>query len=69
MGLIPWAVIEWVLRLVVLLLEGIPAEQRRATAIIWFWMWFPIGKWWLNADQQKQILEIMNSIPKPDGTP
>lgn len=64
---VPWAVIEWILRLVVLLIEGIPPEQRRATAIAWFWMWWPVTKLWLKKEQQDQIEQIMNSIGKPEA--
>lgn len=55
----PLAVIEWALRLACLIIEGIPPEQRRATAIAWFWMWWPIGKLWLKEEQRKQVEEIM----------
>lgn len=58
----PWTTIEWVLRLICLLIEGIPPEQRRATAITWFWMWWPMAKWWLNKEQETQIEAIMKGV-------
>lgn len=62
----PWTVIEWALRLVVLLIEGIPPEQRQATALIWFWMWWPIGKLWVKDEAvRNQIEDIMTKIGKP----
>ena len=57
----PFTVIEWALRLACLIIEGIPPEQRRATAIAWFWMWWPVGKLWLNEEQRKQIEGIMDT--------
>lgn len=58
----PWTVIEIALRLVILLLEGIPPEQRKATAIVWWNMWWPIGKLWLKEDQRAQVESIMAGV-------
>lgn len=59
----PWGVIEWGLRLVCLLIEGIPPAQRIATAIVWFWMWWPVGKLWVkDKDTREQVERIMKSI-------
>ena len=56
----PWTVIELALRLVILLLEGIPPEQRKATALVWWHMWWPVGKLWIrDKDQREQIEQIM----------
>ncbi|MGH2360053.1 MAG: hypothetical protein ACRDGM_05865 [bacterium] len=60
----PWTVIEWALRLVVLLIEGIPPAQRAATAVTWFWMWWPVAKLWLTKDQEEKIEKIMDQIGK-----
>ena len=51
----------------VLLIEGIPPEQRRASAIAWFWMWWPLAKLWLKKEQEEQILAVMNLIGKPEN--
>ena len=59
----PWGVIEWLLRLICLLIEGVPIEQRRATAVAWFWMWWPLVKGAIkNKDHQAQIESLMNSV-------
>jgi len=58
----PWSVVEAALRLACLIIEGIQVEQRRATALQWFWMWWPLTKGLLKADQQKQIEEIMGEV-------
>ena len=55
----PWTAIEMALRLACLILEGIPIEQRRATALQWFWTWWPITKGTLPKDVQEQIEKIM----------
>lgn len=57
--------IEAVCRLVTTILEGIPVEQRRATALSWFWMWWPVTKRFLNKEQQEQIERIMQEPAKP----
>lgn len=59
MPLIPLGILEQVLKLVNTLIEGIPAEQRRATAIAWFWLWWPVAKLWLTDEQEKQIEAII----------
>ncbi len=55
----PTAIIEYALKLACLILEGIPVEQRRASAVQWFWMWWPLTKNMLKPEQQKQVEEIM----------
>lgn len=55
----PTTLIELALRLVILLIEGIPAHQRQAQATIWFWMWWPIAKLWLSEENQKSVEAIM----------
>lgn len=60
--MLPWGVVEWALRLVCLLIEGTPMEQRRATALQWFWMWWPVTKGLLKPEQQKQIEDVMKGV-------
>ncbi len=55
----PWTIIELALRLAILLLEGIPPEQRRATAIVWWNMWWPIGKLWVKDKGQREQIDAM----------
>lgn len=55
----PLGVIEWALRLACLIIEGIPPDQRRATALVWWSMWYPVGKLWLSEEQRKQVEAIM----------
>jgi hypothetical protein len=65
--MLPWGVIEWGLRLAVLLIEGVPAEQRRASAVQWFWMWWPLTKLSLPKEQREQIEQMMKSIGAADA--
>lgn len=58
----PWTTIELALRLSILILEGIPAEQRQAQAIAWFWLWWPVLKLGLSDSQERQILAVMEKI-------
>lgn len=62
--MLPWGVVEWALRLVCLLIEGTPIEQRQATALQWFWMWWPVTKGLLKPEQQKQIEDVMQGVGK-----
>lgn len=62
--MIPLGLLEQAIKLIILLIEGIPPEQRRATAIAWFWMWWPAAKLFLRTEQEQQIEAIMNKIPK-----
>jgi hypothetical protein len=56
------ALIEQILRLINLLIEGTPIEQRRATAIAWFHATWPFVSWALPADIRKQVEEIMARV-------
>lgn len=53
----PWNLIEWGLRLACLILEGVPVEARRATAMAWFWGTWPLLK--LNPEIAKREAEIL----------
>lgn len=55
----PLAVIEWALRLACLIIEGIPPEQRRATAIAWWHMWWPAGKWFIKDEGLRKEIETI----------
>lgn len=58
--MIPFKIIELVLQLLILLLEGIPPTQRAAQAATWFWMWWPVAKLWPDVRKnEKAILELM----------
>lgn len=57
--MLPFGLIEQALKLATLLIEGIPPAQRQATAITWFWMWWPVAKLWLKPEQEKQIEALM----------
>lgn len=43
-----------ILKLITLLLEGVPIEQRRATAITWFWLNWPLAKLFLKMGRTPQ---------------
>ena len=58
----PWGAIEAGFRFATLLLEGIPPEQRRAQALAWFWMWWPVAKLWLKKEQREQVEGIMANV-------
>jgi hypothetical protein len=57
--MIPLATIELALRLAILILEGIPPEQRRASAMLWWEMWWPLLKETIPEAKRKQIEETM----------
>ncbi len=62
----PFEAIGQICALVRVILEGIPVEQRRATAIALFWAFWPL--WKLNpevAAHEKEILAAMEAIGKP----
>ncbi len=61
----PTAIVEQALRLVILILEGIPPEQRQAQAIAWFYLWWPVAKLFLKKEQEQQIEAIMATIKPP----
>lgn len=61
-GMLPFGVIEQALRLVNLLLESTPIEQRRAQAVLWFNIWWPFWKLFLNDEQEKQVEKIMQGV-------
>ena len=65
--ILPWGVIEWGLRLIVLLIEGIPPELRRASALSWYYAWWPIVKIGLNKEQREQIEKIMIDVTAAPG--
>jgi len=58
----PWGIVEQALRLVNLLLEGQPPEVRRAQALAWFHMWWPLGKLFLRQEQREQIEGILAGL-------
>lgn len=62
--ILPWGVIEWGLRLAVLLIEGQPPELRRASALLWFWRTWPLLKLGLHDNVARQI-EAMMEPEKP----
>lgn len=51
--------IEQALRLVNNLLESTDPSQRRAQLLIWFNLWWPFWKLFLNKTQEEQIEKIM----------
>lgn len=65
LGLLPWTVVELILRIVILLLEGVPVEMRRATAIQWFWTWWPLGKRLLKKEYQGEVEAAMKGTDGP----
>lgn len=69
MPLLPWGVIEWALRLICLIIEGVPIEQRRATAMQWFYIWWPLGKLLVPKEYHTQIESIMKNIKPDDQKP
>lgn len=58
--MLPFGLIEQIIRLINLILESTPIEQRRAQSLLWFNLWWPILKNFLNEDQQKQIDRIIS---------
>ena len=63
-ALIPFGVIEQVLRLVNNLLEARPPEQRAAEAKLWFWKLWPVLKLGLKPEQAAQIEQLMDIKPE-----
>lgn len=56
----PLGVIEAALRLACLLIEGTPMEQRRATALAWWALWWPLGK--LILARQPEVIKQIDAI-------
>jgi hypothetical protein len=48
--MVPWGAVEAVANLATELLRGVPIQQRRATALMWFGLWWPIIKPFLAVD-------------------
>lgn len=67
--MLPWGAVEAIAKVVALLLEGVPAEQRQASAVIWFYLWYPLAKTFLSKEQEKQIEAIMSQLAKPQPLP
>jgi hypothetical protein len=69
MPIVLLAVIGEALKLVNLILEGVPVEQRRAQAIAWFWLTWPILKQWLKLagapDDAAEQIEALMKGTKP----
>lgn len=63
--MLPWGAVEAIAKVVGLILEGVPVEQRRASALVWFHMWYPLAKLFLSPAQEKQIEAIMAKIGPP----
>lgn len=57
--MMPWDAIGAVAKLLTTLLEGIPPEQRRAEARIWFYLWWPMWKHLLSDEAVASIEAIM----------
>lgn len=36
--------VNGIVRLLTVMLEGVPVEQRTASATVWFFLWWPLGK-------------------------
>lgn len=65
---LPQIILE-ALRLLNLLLEGIPVQQRQAEAVKWFWLTWPAAQRFLKwagapADAIAQIESIMKGSPQ-----
>jgi len=56
------ALIEQVLKLICLLLEGTPIEQRRAASIAWFHTTWPLVAWAIPEEPRKQVEQIMADV-------
>ena len=56
------SVIEQVLRLINNLIEGTPMEQRRAVALGWYRVTWPLLAWAIPEAQRKQIEELMATV-------
>jgi len=69
MPLLPWGVIEELLKLIRLIIEGVPIEQRRAEAVKWFYLWWPLSKLLVPKEYHAQIESIMKSIKPDDPKP
>lgn len=51
-----------ILKLVILIVEGTPVEQRQANARIWFWTWWPATRFMLKLGKVPD--EALDSIEK-----
>lgn len=67
--MLPWGAVEAIAKVVVLILEGVPVEQRRASALVWFHMWYPLAKLFLSKEQEKQVEAILAKLGAPEPIP
>lgn len=58
----PLALIQTLLEVIKLLLEGVAPEQRRAQARVWFLMWWPLTKFILEHNGTPK--EVISQIEK-----
>lgn len=59
------------LKLIILILEGVPVEQRKAQALIWFHLWWPLTKSLLRLNGTppevfEQVEKLVGAIDKND---
>ena len=49
------------------ILDGIPARQRAATALAWFWAWWPLMRLAIPAEQAAMIETEMKKVTIEGG--
>lgn len=58
----PFGLFEQLLKLFNLLIEGMPIEQRRANALIWFHLTWPIVAPLIPLEDRKAIEEAISKV-------